>query len=198
MYTSNFNSNKVNSKPWAPHPMRPVTHEPMGREDRNKKEFMNAMARKVPGSDNIYGKIPVNTMGYTTNGCPMPTTTGKALLDINTQLSALRSKSEQEVIQMFRQAYAEDPRLAIRWLGKIMDIRGGDGERRITKIILKDMACHGGKNIVNNLIPLIPDFSRWDVLWSLMNTPCQHKVLEVMEVQFCADINKLKEIKNNV
>ena len=69
-------------------------------------------------------------VSITENGAVGYRTTGKALLDLNWQVSSLRSAGDDTIIQLFRKAWNENPELAIKWLFYARDIRGGMGARQ--------------------------------------------------------------------
>ena len=59
-------------------------------------------------------------------------TTGKRLLDLNFAVASLRSKSEQDIVDMFVKAYYEDRKAALVWLFYARDVRRSE-ERRVGK-----------------------------------------------------------------
>lgn len=188
----NYN-NKNTNKAWAPLPEKPVkANAPKSR----KAAFMD----KVENTAKYYSDVSVptlpNDMQYTSNGAVAYKSTGSALLDINTSIAALRSESDGRVIEMFRKAYSENPRLAIRWLFYAGDIREGQGERRLFKLCLRDMMNNGGEDIIANLIPLIPEYSRWDYLYDVMDNPKTKMVVQrVIRTQWKADMANMRANK---
>ena len=80
------------------------------------------------------------TKQFTENGAVGYTTTGKKLLDLNFAVSSLRNATEQEIIEKFKDAYYENPKYAIKWLFYARDVREGLGERRLFRIIMKNLA----------------------------------------------------------
>lgn len=169
-----YNTNSFNSKPWAPQPMKPKTNTQKNNTSRipmnGKQRFAQSMAMNAPGSD-----MPFNVLNLkrTENDALAYSTTGKALLDLHYQLSSLRGKEELEITNMFRRAFMETPVLAMRWLFWACDVREGAGERRTFQIIIKDIIRSGGSQMVANLVPLIPEYSRWDMLYTLLEVTDQ-------------------------
>lgn len=108
-----------------------------------------------------------NAKQLTENGAVGYRTTGKELLDLNFMTSSLRNKSEDEIFDSFLRAFYEDKMLAIKWLFFMRDIRGGMGERRSFKVILSGLG-HRHPTIAEKLISLVPEYGRWDDLFSLM------------------------------
>lgn len=63
--------------------------------------------------------------GKTENGAVARTTTSSSLLDLFAVVGAMRSRSEDDIISMFRAAYAEDKMLATKMLFYARNCRGG-------------------------------------------------------------------------
>ena len=104
-------------------------------------------------------------VSVTENGAIGYETTGKALLDLNFALSSMRNMSDNEIWAKFLKAFNEDPKLAIVWLFFARDARGGCGERRSFRVIFTRLA-YERPNLAINLLPLIPEYGRWDdLIW---------------------------------
>ena len=73
-----------------------------------------------------------NAANYTLteNGAVTHTSTRSDLLDMFAMGAAMRKRTDEDVILMFRNAFAENPTYALKCLFYIRDIRGGQGERR--------------------------------------------------------------------
>ena len=119
-------------------------------------------------------------VSITENGAVGYRTTGKALLDLNWQVSSLRSAGDDTVIQLFRKAWNENPELAMKWLFYARDIRGGMGERRLFRVILKQFA-NTQSNQISDLLELVPEYGRWDDLWCLLDTKLQYRVMGILQ-----------------
>lgn len=130
----------------------------------------------------------------TENGAVGYRTSGKALLDLNFAVSSFRNASPEEITAQFVKAYYEDPRLAIRWLFYAGDVRQGLGERRLFKTILLYLA-QSNIGIARVLLPLIPEYSRWDIVVALMDSPLAEEAMEMIQRQLQEDsTNKEKGI----
>lgn len=130
----------------------------------------------------------------TENGAVGYRTSGKALLDLNFAVSSFRNASPEEITAQFVKAYYEDPKLAIRWLFYAGDVRQGLGERRLFKTILMYLA-QSHIEIARALMPLIPEYSRWDIVVALMDSPLAEEAVEMIQRQLQEDsINKEKGI----
>lgn len=110
------------------------------------------------------------------------------LLDFFGMGGALRTRTEQEIISLFTRAFAEDPLMAMKCLFYLRDIRGGQGERRTFRIILKYMGSIHPEIVKKNLAN-IPFFGRWDDLYCLTKTSCTGAFLNYMEEQFQKDLD---------
>ena len=76
----------------------------------------------------------------TENGAVTPLTTRSDVLDLFSTVGTLRAASDQEIVSRFRRAWAEDRDLAVRTLFYARDVRGGLGERRVFRVLLKYLA----------------------------------------------------------
>ena len=122
----------------------------------------------------------------TENGAVGYRTSGKALLDLNFAVSSLRNASSEEIVNRFIKAYYEEPKLAIRWLCFAGDVRQGLGERRLFKSILLELA-KSRPELAKALMPLIPEYSRWDILVALIDTPLAEEAVELIHKQLQED-----------
>lgn len=62
---------------------------------------------------------------YTENGGIKHNTTKSMLLDMFAMGAAMRKRSDNDVILMFKNAYEENPKYALKCLFYIRDVRGG-------------------------------------------------------------------------
>lgn len=130
-----------------------------------------------------------NTTNYTLteNGGITHKTTRSDLLDMFAMGAAMRKRSDADVILMFRKAFAENPTYALKCLFYIRDVRGGQGERRFFRVIMKDLATHNEDAARRNL-EYIPEFGRWDDLYTFIGTPLQNDALQIMKEQLELDV----------
>lgn len=131
----------------------------------------------------------------TENGAAGYETSGKALVDLNFAVSSLRNKSEKEIIRLFIRAYYEDRILAVKWLFFLRDVRGGLGERRAFRVIMKYMA-KSFPETVNALVPIMSEYGRFDDLLCLLGTPAEKKIMTVLKSQLCEDIENMQNNKS--
>ena len=129
-------------------------------------------------------------MTYTENGAVTCRSTGRDCLDLFATIGALRHESDQEITERFLRAYTEDPDLAMKILFYGRDVRGGLGERRVFRILLRWLAVTKPASVVRNL-PHVAEYGRWDDVLVLLGTPCGAEALALLKQQFDADLAAL-------
>lgn len=137
-------------------------------------KFMNGMANAT-------------NYTYTENDAVTHKTTKSDLLDMFALGAAMRNRSDEDVILMFRKAFAENPVYALKCLFYIRDIRGGQGERRFFRLAMKDLATQDTAAARRNL-KLVPEFGRWDDLYVFVGTPLEKEALQIMKEQLALDV----------
>ena len=137
-----------------------------------------------------YLKNEANTT-YTENGAATNRTSGKDCVDLFATIGALRRREDREIVQCFMRAYAEDPDVAMKILFFARDVRGGLGERKVFRTILRHLAVHAPASVTRNL-PFVAEYGRWDDVLVLLDTPCADEVLALLRRQFDADMAALK------
>ena len=124
---------------------------------------------------------------YTENGALTHKSTRSALLDMFAMGAAMRKRSDEDVIVMFRNAFAENPVYALKCLFYIRDVRGGQGERRFFRVCMKDLAVQNTEAARRNL-KLVPEFGRWDDLYVFVGTPLEADAFQIMKEQLALDV----------
>ncbi len=127
----------------------------------------------------------------TENGAVTFRTSGSDCVDFFATVGALRSADDAEIMQRFIRAYAENPDAAMKILFFARDIRGGLGERRVFRVILRDLTTLHPASVIRNL-PLIAEYGRFDDLLCLLGTPCEDEALKYLKTVFSEDMEKLK------
>ena len=111
-----------------------------------------------------------------------------ALLDLFSQIGALRPRTDREIESKFAAAFREDKLLATKMLFYAGDIRqGGLGERRTFRVCLHWLADNHPE-IVNKNIELIPYFNRFDSWFVLCGTKCEKLMWENVAKTLAADM----------
>ena len=123
----------------------------------------------------------------TENGAVTHTTTRSDLLDMFAMGAAMRKRTDEDVLLMFRKAFRENPSYALKCLFYIRDIRGGQGERRFFRVCLKDLAKTDTEAAMRNLRH-VPEYGRWDDLYVFVGTPLEAAALNFMKEQLALDV----------
>lgn len=137
----------------------------------------------------LNGMKQATNFTLTENGGITHKTTNSDLLDMFAMGAAMRNRSESDIILMFQKAFAENPELAMKMLFYIRDVRGGQGERRFFRTIIKWAA--GNKMIRESIrknIEFIPEFGRWDDLYALCDTALEQDMFAFMKKQLALDL----------
>lgn len=124
---------------------------------------------------------------HTENGATTYLSTQSECLDLFATIGALRRESDEEITDRFLRAYAENADLAMKTLFFARDVRGGIGERRVFRVILKWLAANEPQSLEKNL-PYIAEYGRWDDLLALMGTACEDKALHLIRQQLHVDL----------
>lgn len=124
---------------------------------------------------------------YTENGALTHKSTGTDLYDMFALGGAMRTRSDEDVILMFQKAYKENPVYAMKCLFYLRDVRGGQGERRFFRTVMKYMAKHN-VDAVRDMIQHIPEYGRWDDLYVFVGTPLEKDAFEFIKGQLALDV----------
>lgn len=124
---------------------------------------------------------------YTENGALTHKTSMNALMDMFAMGAAYRSRSEEDCILLFKNAYMENPEYALKCLFYIADCRGGQGERRFFRVCAKWLANYDTEAMKRNL-QYIPEYRRWDDLYCFVGTKLQKDAFNLMKHQLALDM----------
>lgn len=127
-----------------------------------------------------------NTYKTTENGAVAKNTTGSKLYDLFSFGAAYRQRTESDCVLLFKEAYQENPVYALKCLFYIRDIRGGQGERRFFRTCLHWLAVYDRDAVLRNL-DQIAEYGRWDDLYALVGTSCEHEALYALGKQLALD-----------
>lgn len=139
--------------------------------------------------ENIFmtGLKNANNFTVTENGAVTHKSTMSDLLDLFAMGAAYRTRSDEDVILLFKKAFAENPTYALKCLFYIRDARGGQGERRFFRVVMKWLASDNSDAVLRNLSH-IPEFGRWDDLFVFIGTPIQDEALTMIKHQLALDV----------
>ena len=137
--------------------------------------------------DNI---IKNQSYKLTENGAVALNTTGTSLLDLFAVSGSLRHRSDEDITDMFLKAMAEDKLLATKLAFYTRDVRGGLGERRTSRVMFKALAKYYPDIIIKN-ISLLPEYGRFDDLFSLFDSAAESKAIEEIARVLKVDLSNM-------
>lgn len=126
----------------------------------------------------------------TENGAVALNSTMNNCLDAFGSLGAMKDFNEQDIIRTFKNAFVEDRATAMKILFYMRDARGGQGMRRVFRVIALWLADNYPEYIVNNLTNFA-EYGRWDDLLCLLNSReiyVKEQVLSLIKDQLFKDI----------
>lgn len=128
---------------------------------------------------------------FTENGAVTYSSTLSDCLDLFATVGALRRESEEEIVSRFMRAYTENKDVAMKLLFFARDIRGGLGERRVFRTIIRWLSCNETESLRKNL-HYIAEYGRFDDLMILFGTPLEKDTLEYIKTQLYKDIEGME------
>lgn len=134
------------------------------------------------------------TVKETENGALAYTTTDSRMVDFFAAIGGMRQRDEKDIIDLYISARKEDKELADKVILYARDIRGGLGERRIGKILLKTLANIDPQKVIRNF-QLFVDMGRFDDLYCLEGTKVEDDMWKFMKETILTDYSKAKEGK---
>ena len=145
-------------------------------------------APRKGGSDISYlDNLKANANAVRTlNGAKAHGSTGDACLDFFAVAGGMRYRSAADQIRLFDRAYIETPELAMKLLFHLRDIRGGMGERKLFRTLLRHVARTWPESARKN-VPWIAEFGRWDDLLCLLGTKAQREAVFAIRCQLADD-----------
>ena len=159
----------------------------------NKRTVRKTSSRGVQKSKFIKALEKEENFTLTENLAVTHKSTLNSVLDLFSLGGALRTREESEVAQLFSRAYSEDSLLTLKCMFYLRDIRGGQGERKSFKIMLRHLADVASKTAVKN-IENVPFYGRYDDLLVLLDgAKTREKTLEFINEQIIIDIKNKKE-----
>ena len=129
-----------------------------------------------------------NTFNYklTENMAIALKSTGSKVCDLFAFGAAYRNRSEEDCILLFKEAFEEDPDLAMKCLFYIRDCRGGQGERRFFRVCYKWLADNDPAGYTNLIY--VSEYGRWDDLLCLLDTRLKKEVCLIIKNQLILDM----------
>ena len=124
---------------------------------------------------------------FTENGAVTFRSTLSDCLDLFATAGALRLASDEEIITRFMRAFAEDRDIAMKTLFYARDIRGGLGERRFFRTVLRYLAQTEPESVRKN-IANIAEYGRYDDILVLIGTECEQDAIAYIRETLESDI----------
>ena len=128
--------------------------------------------------------LQINTNYVKTLNCALTNeSTLSCVLDFFGNGGAYRNRNDKDIITLFAKAFSENRLLALRTLFYLRDIRNGQGERKLFRVIIKWLA-NNYPDIISKNLELIPEFGRWDDMFVLEDTKVWNDVLTLINYEF--------------
>ncbi len=127
---------------------------------------------------------------FTENGAVTLKTTNSDCVDLFATIGALRRANENEIITRFMRAFTENQDIALKLLFYARDIRGGLGERKVFRAILKWLA-NNNPSVVRKNLSYIAEYGRYDDLFVLFDTPLEGAMLRLIKETLHKDIEAM-------
>lgn len=127
----------------------------------------------------------------TLNGATTYISSGKYCLDLFASVGASRNLDEKKIVKRFHRAFCEDKNLAMKILFYARDIRGGLGERKVFRTIIRNLPRTSRSALVKN-IKYIPEYGRYDDLLEIIDTSCKKEVVTFIKEQLQKDIANIE------
>lgn len=134
---------------------------------------------------------------FTENGALALKTTGSKVYDLFALGGAYRQRTEEDCITLFKEAFDEDPILALKCLFYLRDCRGGQGERRFFRVCFRYVVVKN-PNMMKKYIKYIPYFGRWDDLFCLFHSELEEDVLKFIVDQLTLDMSCVVDDKQGI
>lgn len=124
----------------------------------------------------------------TENGGVTRKTTESKVLDMFAVGGAYRTRSDEDVILLFKNAFEEDQTLAMKCLFYLRDIRGGQGERRFFRVAFRWL-CNEYPQVAKKNLDNVSEYGRWDdLIYVTEGTQLQTAAFNIIKHQLALDI----------
>jgi len=129
----------------------------------------------------------------TENGMIAHTTTSDSVLDFFGKAGSLRLAENNEIIGSFLKAFHDDSDLALKALFWARDVRGGAGERKVFRTIVKHFTKQNNVVLasIRRNLHLVPEYGRWDDLLVFIDTRLERDALNIIKDALLVDKNGL-------
>lgn len=131
---------------------------------------------------------------FTENGAVAYKSTNNACLDAFGSLGAMRFSSDEDIIRTFSNAFYENRDLAIKMAFYMRDIRGGQGQRKVFRTIIKWLANNYPNIVIANLDNILY-YGRGDDYMCLFDTDVEFPMIKKVREILSKDIVFMTEGK---
>ena len=129
-----------------------------------------------------------NNITRTENGGVTRKSTESKVLDMFAVGGAYRTRSDEDVILLFKNAFEEDRLLAMKCLFYLRDIRGGQGERRFFRTAFRWL-CNKYPQVAKANLENVSEYGRWDdLIYVAEGTQVQTAAFNIIKHQLALDI----------
>lgn len=132
------------------------------------------------------GMKQATNFGYTENGALCHTKILDDVYSMYALCGAYRQRTDEDCIFAFKKAFDQDETLAMKCLFYLRDILEGQGERRFFRVCYHWLAVVHSEVARRNL-KYVPEFGRWDDVFSLMDTPLEKDAFTLVKHQLAMD-----------
>ena len=149
--------------------------------ERNKrrKNTMNTFLNQMTKDSNVT---------RTENGGVTRKSTESKVLDMFACGGAYRTRSDEDIILLFKNAFEEDRLLAMKCLFYLRDIRGGQGERRFFRTAFRWL-CNEYPQVAKANLKNVSEYGRWDdLIYVAEGTKVQTAAFNIIKHQLALDI----------
>ena len=124
----------------------------------------------------------------TENGGVTRKSTESKVLDMFACGGAYRTRSDEDIILLFKNAFEEDRLLAMKCLFYLRDVREGQGERRFFRVAFRWL-CNEYPQIAKANLKNVSEYGRWDdLIYVAEGTPVQTAAFNIIKHQLALDI----------
>ena len=137
----------------------------------------------------------VNDFTYTENGAGAYRSTGNAVLDAFGSLGGMMHSNTSSILETFLKAFHEDEYMSMRMLFYFRDVRGGQGMRRLFRIILRYLAQNYPDYVIHNMDNIL-FFGRGDDYLVLLGTKCEKPMIDFIRQTIAEDMFEVGRGRN--
>ena len=129
-----------------------------------------------------------SNLTHTENGGLTHKTLDSKILTMFAVGGAYRSRSDEDVILLFKNAFNENHTLAMKCLFYLRDVRGGQGERRFFRVAFRWLCQNYPRTALKNL-ENVSEYGRWDdLIYTTEGTPLERQAFDIIKHQLALDI----------